>query len=203
MTQTQHRTGRWQHRTWSMISWHKKQMASEHRRLGTMCKRPNHALITRWKGGIGPEQVTGSRECHRIRHGLTNTYKSTESIYQVTWLGGHAPLFHYDWSVSKLRILKDSGWATVHSRQSPWACQLESMYCNLCGHPFGWGGSNLYNVDFNSCELLNIFKMLTFLLCSCYSLLDILLCNTGSSFQLPQRWLPRIERLPCRISGIY
>ena len=46
---------------------------------------------------------------------------------------------------------------TVHSCQSPQACQLELMYCNLHGHPFRQGGSNLYNVDFNSCELLNIF----------------------------------------------
>ena len=26
------------------------------------CERPNHALITKWKGGDGPELVAGSRE---------------------------------------------------------------------------------------------------------------------------------------------
>ena len=60
------------------------------------------------------------------------------------------PQAYYDWLVLRLMILKD-GWATVHS-QSP--CQLESMYCNLRGHPFGQGGSNLYNVHFNYCKLL-------------------------------------------------
>ena len=60
------------------------------------------------------------------------------------------PQAYYDWLVSRLMILKD-GWATVHS-QSP--CQLELMYCDLHGHPFRQGGSNLYNIHFNSCKLL-------------------------------------------------
>ena len=46
-----------------------------------MCKRPDHTLITKWKGGDDPELVAGSREHSRIA--VRTVYLAMESIYKV------------------------------------------------------------------------------------------------------------------------
>ena len=71
-------------RLMSWQCWHnlKKQVASGHRRLSRVCKRPSHTLITRWECLRGPERSAGSREV------VVDCLLTTVQVYR-TYQHGH------------------------------------------------------------------------------------------------------------------